>query len=66
VLPDGAGTLHLVVWVPWDQAESRVAAAVAAGGQIVRHNVEEGFWTLSDAAGNAVDVAMTSPPDPAA
>jgi 4a-hydroxytetrahydrobiopterin dehydratase len=63
--PDGAGTIHLVVWVPWDQAESRIAAAVAAGGRIVRHNVEEGFWTLADAVGNEVDVAMTSPPDPA-
>lgn len=64
--PDGAGTIHLVVWVPWDQAESRVAAAVAAGGRIVRHNVEEGFWTLSDPAGNEADVATTSAPDPAA
>lgn len=38
---DGAGTIHLVVWVPWDQAEARVAAGVAAGGRVVRHNVEE-------------------------
>jgi 4a-hydroxytetrahydrobiopterin dehydratase len=64
--PDGSGSIHLVVWVPWDQAESRVAAAVAAGGRIVRHNVEEGFWTLADAVGNEVDVATTSAPDPAA
>jgi 4a-hydroxytetrahydrobiopterin dehydratase len=63
---DGAGTIHLVVRVPWDQAESRVAAALAAGGRIVRHDVEEGFGTLSDAVGNEVDVATTSPPDPAA
>ncbi len=34
--PDGAGTIHLVVWVPWDEAESRVAAGLAAGGRIVR------------------------------
>jgi 4a-hydroxytetrahydrobiopterin dehydratase len=60
---DGAGTIHLVVWVPWDQAESRVAAGVAAGGRIVRHNVEEAFWTLTDPAGNEVDVATTSAPD---
>jgi 4a-hydroxytetrahydrobiopterin dehydratase len=31
-----------------------------------RPDVEEGFWTLSDAAGNEVDVATTSAPDPAA
>jgi hypothetical protein len=61
--PDGAGTVHLVVWVPWEEAESRVAAGVAAGGRIVRHNVEEMFWTLADPAGNEVDVATTSAPN---
>ena len=24
--PDGGGSVHMVVWVPWDQAEARVAA----------------------------------------
>ena len=62
---DGAGTVHLVVWVPWDEAESRVAAGIAAGGRLVRHNLEEQFWTLADPAGNEVDVATTSAPDPA-
>ena len=62
---DGAGTVHLVVWVPWDQAEARVAAGVAAGGRVVRYNVEELFWTLADPAGNEVDVATTSAPEPA-
>jgi 4a-hydroxytetrahydrobiopterin dehydratase len=62
---DGAGTIHLVVWVPWDEAESRVAAGLAAGGRIVRHNAEELFWTLADPAGNEVDVATTSAPDQA-
>jgi 4a-hydroxytetrahydrobiopterin dehydratase len=60
---DGAGTIHLVVWVPWDEAESRIAAGLAAGGRFVRHNVEEGFWTLADPVGNEVDVATTSAPD---
>lgn len=59
---DGAGTVHLVVWVPWDLAESRVEAGIAAGGRLVRHNVEEGFWTLADPAGNEVDIATTSAP----
>jgi hypothetical protein len=49
-----------------DDRQDPLAAPVVAGGRIVRHNVEEGFWTLSDAAGNEVAVAMTSPPDPAA
>jgi 4a-hydroxytetrahydrobiopterin dehydratase len=60
---DGKGTIHLVVWVPWDEAESRVEAALAAGGRLVRHNNEEGFWTLADPAGNEVDVAATSAPE---
>ena len=60
---DGLGTIHLVVWVPWDEAESRVTAGHAAGGLIVRHNLEENFWTLADPAGNEVDVATTSAPD---
>jgi Glyoxalase-like domain len=61
---DGAGTIHLVVWVPWDEAASRVEAALGAGGRLVRHNTEEGFWTLADPAGNEVDVAATSAPNP--
>lgn len=59
---DGAGTMHLVVWVPWDEAESRVEAGLAAGGRLVRHNVEEAFWTLADPAGNEVDIATTVAP----
>ena len=34
------------------------------GGRMVRHNAEEQFWTLADPAGNEVDVATTSAPDP--
>jgi 4a-hydroxytetrahydrobiopterin dehydratase len=59
---DGSGTVHLVVWVPWDEAEARVAAGVAAGGRMIRHNVEEAFWTLADPAGNEVDIATTTRP----
>jgi 4a-hydroxytetrahydrobiopterin dehydratase len=59
---DGAGSIHLVVWVPWDRAEARVEAGLAAGGRLVRHNVEEGFWTLADPAGNEVDIATTMAP----
>ena len=60
---DGAGAVHLVAWVPWDQAEARVAAGIAAGGRLVRHVPEELFWTLADPAGNEVDIATTSAPD---
>ncbi len=34
--PDGGGAIHVAVWVPYEQAEARVAAALAAGGRMVR------------------------------
>jgi hypothetical protein len=64
--PDGAETIHLVVWVPWGQTASRTAAAVAVSDQTVRHSAEEGFWTLADETGSEADVAMISPPAPTA
>jgi 4a-hydroxytetrahydrobiopterin dehydratase len=60
---DGAGSVHMVVWVPWDQAEARVAAGVAVGGRIVRHNEEELFWTLADPVGNEIDIATSPAPE---
>lgn len=59
---DGAGTIHPVVWVPWDEAEARVEAVLAAGGRLVRHEAKEAFCTLADPAGNEIDVATTWPP----
>jgi 4a-hydroxytetrahydrobiopterin dehydratase len=60
---DGAGTMHLVVWVPWDQVEARIQAGLASGGRLIRHNAEEAFWTLADPAGNEIDIATTSAPE---
>jgi 4a-hydroxytetrahydrobiopterin dehydratase len=55
---DGGGAIHIAVWLPYEQAESRVQAAIAAGGHLVR-DVSPMWWTLADAAGNEVDVATT-------
>jgi 4a-hydroxytetrahydrobiopterin dehydratase len=49
--------IHIDVYVPHDQAEARVAAALAAGGQVVSDENAPGWWTLADAEGNEVDVA---------
>jgi 4a-hydroxytetrahydrobiopterin dehydratase len=49
--------LHLDVWVPHDQAEARVAAALAAGGRLLSDEHAPEWWTLADAEGNEVDVA---------
>jgi 4a-hydroxytetrahydrobiopterin dehydratase len=57
---DGGGAIHLAVWVPIEQAEARVAAALAAGGRIVRDDRAPSWWTLADAAGNEADVATVA------
>jgi 4a-hydroxytetrahydrobiopterin dehydratase len=56
---DGGGAIHIAVWVPPERAEARVAAALAAGGRMVRDTAAPAWWTLADAAGNEVDVATT-------
>jgi 4a-hydroxytetrahydrobiopterin dehydratase len=56
---DGGGAIHVAVWVPSEQAEARVAAALAAGGHIVRDDFAPMWWTLADAAGNEADVSTT-------
>lgn len=49
--------IHVDISVPPDQAEARVAAAVAAGGTIVNDTHAPQWWTLADPEGNEVDVA---------
>jgi 4a-hydroxytetrahydrobiopterin dehydratase len=45
--------------VPYDQAEARIAAALAAGGRLVTDEHAPEWWVLSDAEGNEVDVCTT-------
>jgi 4a-hydroxytetrahydrobiopterin dehydratase len=54
---DGGGSIHVAVWVPYEQAQARIAAALAAGGRMVRDAFAPSWWTLADAAGNEVDIA---------
>ncbi|MEL7974248.1 VOC family protein [Isoptericola sp. F-RaC21] len=50
--------IHVDVMVPADIADARVAAAVAAGGTLVRE-AETPFWrTVADPEGNEVDIAV--------
>ncbi|GAA4726154.1 4a-hydroxytetrahydrobiopterin dehydratase [Promicromonospora umidemergens] len=46
------GRIHLDVWVPYDEAEQRVAAVVAAGGRLVTDEYAPSWWVLADAEGN--------------
>jgi 4a-hydroxytetrahydrobiopterin dehydratase len=53
----GRNRIHIDVGVPHDQAEARVAAALAAGGTIVNDSHAPMWWTLADPEGNEVDLA---------
>jgi len=52
----GGGAIHVGIWVPVGQGEARVAAALAAGGHIVRDDFAPSWWTLADSAGNEADI----------
>ena len=49
--------IHIDVWVPHDQAEARIAAAIAAGGRLVTDEHAPSWWVLADAEGNEACVA---------
>jgi len=49
--------IHIDVFVPHDQAEARIEAAIAAGGHLVTDENAPAWWTLADTEGNEVDVA---------
>jgi 4a-hydroxytetrahydrobiopterin dehydratase len=49
--------IHVDIFVPHDQAEARVAAAVAAGGRVVYDAGAPMWWTLADPEGNEADIA---------
>ena len=50
---------HVDVTVPPDQAEARIAAAVAAGGTVVTRDHEPAFTVLADPEGNKVCVCTS-------
>jgi 4a-hydroxytetrahydrobiopterin dehydratase len=51
--------MHVAVWVPNDQAEARVTAALAAGGTIIYDAQAPSWWTLADPEGNEADIASS-------
>ena len=59
----GGGAIHVAVWLPYERAEARIAAALAAGGRMVRDQFAPRWWTLADAAGNEVDIATVKDRD---
>jgi 4a-hydroxytetrahydrobiopterin dehydratase len=53
---DGGGAIHVSVWIPYEEAQKRVDAALAAGGTIVYDRAPM-WWTLADTAGNQCDIS---------
>ncbi|MCT2543210.1 VOC family protein [Streptomyces atratus] len=58
--------VHIDVWVPYDQAEARIAAALAAGGRLVNDADAPSNWVLADPEGNEACVGVAGPPAPTA
>ncbi|MGF0175842.1 VOC family protein [Streptomyces sp. Marseille-Q5077] len=54
--------VHVDVWVPYDQAEARIAAALAAGGHLVNDSDAPSNWVLADPEGNEACVGVAGPP----
>lgn len=57
--------VHVDVWVPYDQAEARIAAAIAAGGRLVNDDEAPGHWVLADQEGNEACVGVAGAPESA-
>jgi 4a-hydroxytetrahydrobiopterin dehydratase len=49
---------HIDIYVPDDQVQARIDAALAAGGRIVSDAHAPGWWTLADPEGNEADLAI--------
>jgi 4a-hydroxytetrahydrobiopterin dehydratase len=54
----GRNRFHIDIYVPHDQVQARIDAALAAGGRIVSDAHAPGWWTLADPEGNEADLAI--------
>ena len=53
--------IHFDLYVPEDQAEDRIDAALAAGGRILDDSHAPAWWTITDPEGNDVDITVGAP-----
>jgi 4a-hydroxytetrahydrobiopterin dehydratase len=54
----GRNRFHIDIYVPGDQVQARIDAALAVGGRIVSDAHAPGWWTLADPEGNEADLAI--------
>jgi hypothetical protein len=52
--------IHVDLFVPPDQAQARIHAALTAGGRITNDTRAPAWWTLADPEGNEVDIVVAS------
>ena len=57
---------HLDIWVPPEEVETRIAAAVAAGGTLFDDSRAPSFWVLADRQGNKACLCTWQDRDPSA
>lgn len=50
----GRNRIHLDFWIPHDEVEGRLSAALDAGGTLVTDEFAPSWWVLADAEGNEV------------
>ena len=50
--------IHIDIYVPPDQVEARIDAALAVGGRVISDANAPEWWTLADPEGNEVDLAI--------
>lgn len=61
VSPLERNRVHVDIFVPADQAEERIAAAIAAGGRVCDDAKAPSWWVLCDAEGNEACVCTWQP-----
>jgi 4a-hydroxytetrahydrobiopterin dehydratase len=54
---EGRGRTHIDVFVPADQAEARVAGALAHGGRLVDDSRAPAWWTIASPENHGIDIA---------
>ncbi|MCR2784162.1 MULTISPECIES: VOC family protein [unclassified Microbacterium] len=59
----GRGRTHFDVFVPADQAQARVDAALAAGGRLVDASSAPAWWSLASPDNHGVDIASWTDTD---
>lgn len=56
--------MHVDLFIPEDQAQARIDAALAAGGRVASDYHAPAWWTIADPEGNELDIVVVAGPNP--